>query len=116
MKTITSLFFLFFGVIVHGQVGIGTTTPNSTLDIRGSFATKYRTVTASTTAATIVLPSGKNKEMDLKVQPIQQLTPVTGNATTTDKSEKNYSELIAILTNSVKEQCMRPGYPQKRAG
>jgi hypothetical protein len=37
---------------VHAQVGIGTTTPNSTLDVRGSFSTKYRSITGSTTAAT----------------------------------------------------------------
>jgi hypothetical protein len=33
------------------QVGIGTTSPNSTLDVRGSFSANYRAFTANTTAA-----------------------------------------------------------------
>jgi hypothetical protein len=39
-------------IFSSAQVGVGTTTPNSTLDVRGSFATKYRSITASTTAGT----------------------------------------------------------------
>ncbi|RZK44424.1 MAG: hypothetical protein EOO94_05195, partial [Pedobacter sp.] len=55
----------------QAQIGIGTTSPNSTLDVRGSLATGYRTFTANTsalisdnvlvytgtTAATITLPT-----------------------------------------------------------
>lgn len=33
------------------QVGVGTTTPNSTLDVRGSVSTAYRAFTSSTSAA-----------------------------------------------------------------
>src|ERR1700709_2856112 len=36
---------------VRAQVGIGTVSPNSTLDVRGSFAAGYRSFTASTTAS-----------------------------------------------------------------
>lgn len=57
--------------LAHAQLGIGTTTPNSTLEVRGSIATSYRAFTTNTTvtatdnllvftgsgAATITLPS-----------------------------------------------------------
>jgi len=44
--------FLAFTAGTYAQVGIGTTSPNSTLDVRGSLSTNYRAFTASTTAAT----------------------------------------------------------------
>ena len=37
---------------VHAQIGVGTTSPNSTLDVRGSLSTNYKAFTTSTTAAT----------------------------------------------------------------
>jgi hypothetical protein len=43
--------FALFTITVKAQVGIGTTTPNSTLDVRGSMATAYRAFSAGTTAA-----------------------------------------------------------------
>lgn len=62
---------LIFSAISFGQVGVGTTSPSSMLDVRGSFAANYRTVTGTTTittndhtivftgtsAATLTLPS-----------------------------------------------------------
>lgn len=42
--------FVFSGHVV-AQLGIGTTSPNSTLDVRGSLATGYRAFTTTTTAA-----------------------------------------------------------------
>jgi len=36
---------------LFAQIGVGTTTPNSTLDVRGSLSTGYRTFTTSTSAA-----------------------------------------------------------------
>jgi Chaperone of endosialidase len=50
-KLIAALLFLFIVATSHAQVGIGTTTPNSMLDVRGSLSTNYRTFTASTAAA-----------------------------------------------------------------
>ena len=48
---------------------------------------------------------GKNKKIGLLAQPVQQLIPevVTGNADT-ERLGMNYSELIAVLINSIKQQ------------
>src|SRR6266516_7001936 len=51
MFIITAVLVLY-SIFSSAQVGIGTSSPNSTLDVRGSFATKYRSITSSTTAAT----------------------------------------------------------------
>ncbi|MBS1513035.1 MAG: hypothetical protein JST86_19520 [Bacteroidetes bacterium] len=37
-------------ILSYAQVGVGTTSPNSTLDVRGSISTNYRSFTASTSA------------------------------------------------------------------
>jgi len=39
-------------ILTNAQIGIGTTSPNSTLDIRGSLSLNYRAFTAGTTAST----------------------------------------------------------------
>ena len=49
-KSILALLLSVFVICSHAQIGIGTTTPNSTLDVRGSIATSYRAFTAATTA------------------------------------------------------------------
>lgn len=41
---------LLLSAYAQAQVGVGTTTPNSTLDVRGSMATKYTAFSANTTA------------------------------------------------------------------
>ncbi len=45
-----SVVALFSAMLVSAQVGVGTTTPNSTLDVRGSLSTNYRSFTANTSA------------------------------------------------------------------
>ena len=48
-KTITTA-LLALNIFCHAQTGIGTASPDSMLDIRGSFSTNYRSFTAATTA------------------------------------------------------------------
>jgi len=52
MKNLILLLILSFLIMnAKAQIGIGTTAPNSTLDIRGSLSAKYTSFSASTTAA-----------------------------------------------------------------
>src|SRR5262249_25819844 len=39
------------GITTMAQIGIGTTTPNSTLDVRGSLSAKFTSFSSATTAA-----------------------------------------------------------------
>lgn len=50
-KPLFTLMALLCSAIAFAQVGVGTTTPNSTLDVRGSLSTSYRAFTTNTTAA-----------------------------------------------------------------
>lgn len=49
-RAFITLLASLFVMISNAQIGIGTTTPNSTLDVRGSIATSYRAFTTSTSA------------------------------------------------------------------
>ncbi|MCW3118862.1 MAG: hypothetical protein JWM28_2944 [Chitinophagaceae bacterium] len=51
-RVFTTVVIIFFTTLSFAQIGIGTTTPNSTLDVRGSLAVNFRAFTTSTTAAT----------------------------------------------------------------
>lgn len=50
MKNLFTLILCVCTVSVSAQIGIGTTSPTSTLDVRGSLSLNYRSFTASTTA------------------------------------------------------------------
>jgi hypothetical protein len=112
---------------LNAQVGIGTTTPTSTLDVRGSFSAGYRTVTGSvtlgssdfsvsftgTTAATITLPDAavcsgrtyviKNASATL---PTPVLTIATSSSQVIDASSgwtlDEPNELISVISNGTK--------------
>ncbi len=51
-KLLAAAIAVFTMTDTNAQIGIGTTAPNSTLDVRGSLSTNYRAFTTSTTAAT----------------------------------------------------------------
>lgn len=51
MRNLFTTLLCFCVLCVKAQIGIGTTSPTSTLDIRGSLSLNYRSFTASTTAA-----------------------------------------------------------------
>ena len=48
--TVSVFTVLLFATNAIAQIGIGTTSPNSSLDVRGSLSTNYRSFTANTTA------------------------------------------------------------------
>ncbi len=50
-KTLITIMASLLAIISYAQVGVGTITPNSTLDVRGSVATNYRAFIANTTAS-----------------------------------------------------------------
>ena len=50
-NSILPLLILFSVQSLKAQIGVGTTTPNSTLDVRGSMALKYTAFSASATAS-----------------------------------------------------------------
>ena len=50
MKNLLTALCVLSIVSVNAQIGVGTTTPNSTLDVRGSLSLNYRSFTAATTA------------------------------------------------------------------
>lgn len=49
---LTASLLILVTAATNAQVGVGTTTPHSTLDVRGSLASAYRAFTSATTAAT----------------------------------------------------------------
>ena len=50
-RLLSAIYLLIPAALAFGQAGVGTTTPASWLDVRGSVAATIRTFTASTTAA-----------------------------------------------------------------
>lgn len=52
MKKLMTISLLLIAVYSNAQVGVGTTSPNSTLDVRGSMSLNYRAFSTSTSAAT----------------------------------------------------------------
>ncbi len=90
---------IFTSASLFSQIGIGTTTPNSTLDVRGSMATNYRAFAANTTAdisdnilvftgataATLTLPTAvaiTGRTYQIKNASLTGPTPVLTIATT----------------------------------
>ncbi|MEO5593733.1 MAG: hypothetical protein ABIR15_12440 [Chitinophagaceae bacterium] len=99
------LFFalIFFTNALFAQIGVGTTTPNSTLDVRGSLSTGLRTFTASTSAsitdnflvftgtsaATLTLPTAVSiagRSYQVKNASLTGPTPVLTIATTASQT------------------------------
>lgn len=119
MKHVYAVFItLFSAAVVHAQVGIGTASPTSTLDLRGSFSPAYRGFTASTTltstdytsiftgtsAATVTLPDATTCTGRLYVIKNYSATtpaPALTVATTSSQQIDGYSSWILDVTNEV---------------
>ena len=99
---LSSLVFIIT-TTVSAQIGVGTTSPNSTLDVRGSLSTAYRTFTASTSAlitdnilvytgtaaATVTLPTAagiSGRSYQVKNASLTGPTPLVTIATTASQT------------------------------
>jgi len=124
MKTFITITLCLCMLNIHAQIGIGTTSPTSTLDIRGSLSLNYRAFTASTTAAstdnhllftgtsaaTVTLPDATacaGRIYSIKnastTNPLPVLTIATTSAQTIDASTSwllnDSKEIITIISD-----------------
>jgi hypothetical protein len=123
-KPILVITALFYSILAFAQTGIGTTSPNSTLDIRGSLSLNNRPFTASTaatstdntliftgaTAATVTLPDAgtctgrvyiiKNAST---TNPVPVLTIATTSSQTIDAGMfwllNDSKEMVTVISN-----------------
>src|SRR5690348_11863931 len=99
MKTIfASLVCALATYTLHAQIGVGTTTPNSTLDVRGSLSGNYRAFTSSTAAGTdytLVFTGTSAATLTLP-----DATTITGRTYWIKNASSNASVLTIATTSS----------------
>ena len=89
MKSLISLLIMAFSLCGFSQVGIGTTTPRSTLDINGNLSLKV----SSYNGGTVGTPTDINDGIYIN------LTPTTGNLAFLLPDAATYPGRIYILRN-----------------
>ncbi len=98
MKNLSLLALFFITTNAFAQVGVGTTSPNSTLDVRGSLSTNYRAFTANTSAGTdnnLVFTGTSATTLTLP-----DATTMTGRAYWIKNNSSNASTLTIATTSS----------------
>jgi hypothetical protein len=135
-KSLSTILASLFAILTYAQVGVGTTTPNSTLDVRGSVATNYRSFTASTTAsvtdnllvftgssaATVTLPTAvgcDGRSYMIKNASTTGPTPVLSIATTSSQTIDgagswtltSANETITLVSNGANWQVSAQSLP-----
>ncbi|MDX1938343.1 MAG: hypothetical protein SFU21_14575, partial [Flavihumibacter sp.] len=98
MKHLNLFALLFVSASTFAQVGVGTTSPNSTLDVRGSLSTNYRAFTANTSAGTdnnLVFTGTSAATLTLP-----DATTITGRSYWIKNNSSNSSTLTIATTSS----------------
>jgi hypothetical protein len=139
-KTILLFFLACFAIGAYSQVGIGTTSPNSTLDVRGSLSVNTSTFTSSvavsstdhimiftgTTAATATLPTAvgctgriyyfKNASTTV---PTPVLTVATSSSQTIDASASitvdDANEIVCVVSDGTNWRIVNMVLPNANA-
>lgn len=93
-KIVITLLFFTASVVNAQQLGLNTTTPNSTLDIQGSFASKLDIITATTTLGvdnSVVVCNGTNIDVILPTA-----IPILGRTYTIKNTDATPVNILAI--------------------
>src|SRR5437762_5327614 len=97
-RFVITVVLIVSAIISFAQIGIGTTSPNSTLDVRGSLAINYRAFTSSTAAGTdytLVFTGTSAATLTLP-----DATTVTGRVYWIKNASSNASTLSIATTSS----------------
>jgi hypothetical protein len=99
MKKQLTIALLVLSVVSKAQIGVGTTSPNSTLDVRGSMALNYRAFSSATSAGStdnILVFTGTSAA----TLTLPDASTMTGRVYTVKSASSNSSVLTIATTSS----------------